>query len=256
MNESCLEFLMFVLEGHICIIFTQSSRMSKNIIITGASSGIGKATMELLLAKGHNITAVSRNISKLEKSENDRLLLISADVRSYYDAKKVVDLTIEKFGIIDVLINNAGLGYFDNLAEGSIEHWQEMVDINIKGVLNYLHAALPALLDSKGHIINVGSVASHLVFPSSGVYCATKHAVYAITESIRMDLKGKVKATLISPGQVDTNFINITTNEEIKSNLREVFKSGLRPETVAGNILYAIESPAVISEIIVRPNLL
>ncbi len=229
--------------------------MKKNIIITGASSGIGKATLELLLDKGHNITAVSRNISKLAMEDSNHLLLISADVRSYEDATRVVEKTKAKFGAVDVLINNAGLGYFDNLEDGSIQQWHEMIDINIKGILNYLHASLPSLLQTHGHVINVGSVASHLVFPSSGVYCATKHAVFAISESIRMDLKGKVKVTTISPGQVDTNFIQVTTNEEIKNNLKGVFKDGLRPETIADNILYAIESPAVISEIVVRPNL-
>lgn len=229
--------------------------MKKNIIITGASSGIGKATLELLMEKGHCIAAVSRNISKLAMQESDQLLLISADVRSFEDAREVVKKTKEKFGSLDVLINNAGLGYFDNLEDGSIDQWHEMVDVNIKGVLNYLHASLPSLIQTQGHVINVGSVASHLVFPSSGVYCATKHAVFAISESIRMDLKGKVKVTTISPGQVDTNFINITTNKEIKDNLKDVFKEGLRAETIANNILYAIESPAVISEIVVRPNL-
>jgi len=229
--------------------------MNKNIIITGASSGIGKSTLELLLKKGYNVTAVSRNISKLKMENTPQLLLVSADVTDYKKAKSVIQKSIDKFGSIDVLINNAGLGYFDNLEEGSIDQWHQMVDVNVKGVLNYIHASLSGLIINKGHIINIGSVASHLVFPSSGVYCATKHAVFAISESIRMDLKGKVKVTTISPGQVDTNFINITTNEEIKNNLKGVFEAGLRPETIAENILYAIESPAVISEIIVRPNL-
>lgn len=229
--------------------------MKKTVLITGASSGIGKATTELLLVKGFNLVVLSRNIDKISLPASDNLLLISADVRNYEDAKTVVEKTITKFGSLDILINNAGLGFFDSLEEGKIEEWHNMIDVNIKGVLNYIHVALPYLLKVKGHIINLGSVASHHVFPMSGVYCATKHAVLAISESIRMDLKGKVKVTTISPGQVDTNFINITTNEEIKNNLKEVFATGIRPQTIAENIYHAISSPAVISEIVVRPNL-
>ena len=130
-----------------------------------------------------------------------------------------------------------------------------MVDINIKGVLNCLHAALPSLRTNKGHVVNVGSVASHQVFPNSGVYCATKHAVLAISQSIQIELKGIVKITTISPGPVDTDFINKTTNEVLHDEMKDYFATALRPMDVAREIKHAIESSdsVVINEILLRP---
>lgn len=228
--------------------------MSKNILITGASSGIGKATVDLLLQKGHNVVAISRDISKLGLKDSAHLLQLNADVTDIDKTQEIVKQALGNFGSIDVLINNAGLGYFDPLDKGILAHWHQMIDVNIKGVLNYIHASLPHLIKSKGHIINLGSVASHQVFSDSGIYCATKHAVFAISESIRMDLAEKVKVTTISPGQVNTGFIEVTTNNEIRNQLKDSFKAGISPETVAKNILFAIESDAVISEIVVRPT--
>jgi len=157
---------------------------------------------------------------------------------------------------VDVLVNNAGLGFFDPLDQGELEQWHTMVDVNIKGVLNCLHAALPSLKRLGGHIVNIGSVASHQVFPNSGVYCATKHALLAISESIKIELMDQVRVTTISPGPVNTDFINKTTNEELQENMREYFATALRPEDVAREIIHAIETPVsvALNEIIIRPT--
>jgi NADP-dependent 3-hydroxy acid dehydrogenase YdfG len=130
-----------------------------------------------------------------------------------------------------------------------------MIDTNIKGILNFLHFALPELKKNIGHVINVGSIASHHVFPNSGVYSATKHAVFAISESIRVELMGQVKVTTISPGAVNTNFINVTTNEELLASYKEYFESSMHASTIAKQIKHAleVEDNAVINEIIVRP---
>ena len=131
-----------------------------------------------------------------------------------------------------------------------------MVDTNVKGVLNTIHATLPELRSRKGHVINLASVAAHHVFPNSGVYCSTKWAVAALSESIRIELAKEVRVTTISPGAVNTAFISQTHNEELLSEYRDYFAAGLHPDLIAQNIVLAIETDesAVISEIIIRPN--
>ncbi|MCL4158868.1 UNVERIFIED_CONTAM: hypothetical protein GTU68_021957, partial [Idotea baltica] len=218
----------------------------KNIILTGASSGIGQAVAKALDNGAYRIAIAGRNKERLEalgKELSCEYIIHQGDVRDYADSKKMIETCIERWGQVDVLINNAGLGYFDPLDSGKIDEWNAMVDINIKGILNCLHVALPSLKACKGHVINVGSVASHQVFPNSGVYSATKHAVLAISQSMRIELNGQVKVTTISPGPVDTDFINKTSNQELADGMREYFASALRPSDVADQVRHVIESP-------------
>jgi NADP-dependent 3-hydroxy acid dehydrogenase YdfG len=231
----------------------------KNIIITGATSGIGESTARLLASKGYHLLLTGRNESKLtelktELGENVRIAKM--DVRDYKAVKEIIDNAHKEMGSVDVLINNAGLGFFDFVADGKIEEWHEMFETNVKGLLNCLHAALPHLLESHGHVINLGSVASHSVFPKSGVYCATKHAVLAISDSLRLELADKIRVTTISPGAVATAFPDQTTNPVLKAEYQPYFASALPPKIIAENIAWAIECPenVVISEIIVRPS--
>lgn len=231
----------------------------KRILITGASSGIGAAAARLLHAQGHTLTLTARNETKLAtlaQELGDRVHTYTCDVRDYDRVRHVVTQARLAMGGLDVLVNNAGLGYFDPLAEGKIEQWHDTIDTNVKGVLNVLHAALPYLIDHKGHVVNLGSVASHQVFPNSGVYCASKWAVLAISESLRTELADKVKVTTISPGAVNTPFIDTTTNTDLLKDYKSYFAKGLPVERIAEAIRTAIETPddSVISEIIVRPN--
>jgi NADP-dependent 3-hydroxy acid dehydrogenase YdfG len=231
----------------------------KKIVITGASSGIGEAAARALHTRGHEVFVAARSLDKLEalqKSCGERMHIAQLDVRHYSDVQRVMEQAIQQMGQIDVLINNAGLGYFDRLDEGKIDEWNEMIDINIKGVLNMLHVCLPHLIASRGHVINLGSIASHFVFPNSGVYSATKHAVFAISESIRTELPDKVRVTTISPGSVNTPFVDSTTNEKLLSEYKSYFASGMSAEWIAETICFAVDAPpnAVVSEIITRPN--
>lgn len=233
--------------------------MKKRILITGASSGIGEATARALHNNGHTLFLVARNTSKLEslKAElGENVFVHALDVKDYAAVQNIVNVAQDKMGGIDVLINNAGLGIFDPVAQGKIEDWHEMFDVNVKGLLNCIHAALPQLIEQKGHIINLGSVASHHVFANSGVYCATKHAVFAISESLRIELPDKIRVTTISPGSVNTAFIDQTKNEALLKDYKSYFAAGMSPEWIADNIRYAVEAPenTVVSEIIVRPN--
>lgn len=230
-----------------------------NILITGASSGIGEATAKALHAKGHKVFLAARSKEKIEelcKTLGANSYSMELDVTNYENVQSVVKSAIQSMGQIDVLVNNAGLGIFDPIAQGSIEDWHTMFDVNVKGLLNCIHASLAHLIDQKGHIINLGSVASHHVFANSGVYCATKHAVFAISESLRIELPDKIRVTTISPGSVNTPFIDSTKNEALLKDYKSYFAAGMSPELIANTIVYAIETPAsaVISEIMVRPN--
>lgn len=232
---------------------------SKRIILTGASSGIGEATAKLAVARGHQILLVARSSEKLKALTEElgpQAAFFVADVRDVEGMRAMVQEAKKLWGGVDVLINNAGLGYFDPLVQGRLEDWHEMIDVNVKGVLNALHAALPELMQSKGHVINMGSVASHFVFPNSGVYSATKHAVFAISESLRMEIPDQVRVTTISPGSVNTPFIDKTHNEKLLQDYKSYFAAGMEAGWIAEQVLYALEAPdnAVISEIITRPN--
>lgn len=231
----------------------------KNIVITGATSGIGEATTRLLHQSGHHLFLIARNEAKLEtlKSElGGHIHVFAADVKDYERMKTAMETAVNTMGTINVLISNAGMGVFDQVVNGRIEDWHEMVDVNVKGLLNGLHAALPFLVKVKGHVINLGSVASHHVFANSGIYCATKHAVFAISESLRIELPDKIRVTTISPGSVNTAFIDQTKSEAMLKDYKPYFAAGMTPEWIAENIRYAIEAPenTVVSEIVVRPN--
>ncbi len=231
----------------------------KNIIITGASSGIGEAVARKLALSNHQLLLIARNEKKLLKLQEElgaKVEIAVCDVRDHNLIGEKINDIKSKWGQIDVLINNAGIGFFDPLSDGHLEQWHEMIDTNVKGLLNCIHAALPYLIASKGQIINIGSVGAHQVFPNSGVYCATKHAVLAISESIRIELADKVRVTTISPGSVNTSFIDSSTNKSMLDQYKDYFATGLSPDLVADQILHAINCPieSVISEIIIRPS--
>lgn len=229
----------------------------KRILITGATSGIGEATFKQAILKGHTVFVTGRNEKTLIELTSDlkNAYYLASDVTDSNDVKTMVEKAVSDMGGIDVLVNNAGIGIFDNLIDAKLEDWHTMVDVNIKGMLNVLHFSLPHLIKSKGQVINLGSVASHHVFPSSGVYCATKHAVLAISESIRAELSKKVRITTVSPGSVNTPFIEKTKNPDLLNQFRSSFENGMPVEWVASQIMSTIEVPdgVNISEIIIRP---
>jgi len=231
--------------------------MKRKILITGATSGIGKATAELAAKNGHDLFLSGRNQSALSElsKELHAVGYFAADVVQAEEVSQLVEDAKKHMGGIDVLLNNAGLGIFDPLENANLADWHTMIDVNIKGVLNVLHATLPHLIESKGHLINLGSLASHYVFPNSGIYCATKHAVFAISESVRTELAKKIRVTTISPGSVNTPFVEQTKNNDLLDQLRPSFAAGMPVEWVAQQILNAIEVPegVNVSEIIMRP---
>ncbi|MEO1414389.1 MAG: SDR family oxidoreductase [Bacteroidota bacterium] len=232
----------------------------KVVIITGASSGIGASTARLLAKNGAKIMLAARRVEKLQelqKEIGEQAAYHETDVTDYVQVQALVEATIQKFGKVDVLINNAGVGYLGPMEEASIEEWHTMMDVNVNGVLHAIHAALPELLKSKGHIINIDSVAGHNYFPRAVVYCASKHAVKALSYGIRVEFRDKVKVTNISPGAVATEFITHFTHEETKKNMENSFQNGLQPDDIAQAILEVLAKPphVVVNEVIIRPNI-
>jgi len=240
---------------------------SKNVFLTGASSGIGASIARALLAEGHNVLAMARRGDLLEGVAKEArrhatgkgsIETMAGDVLDRAAQQEAVRRCVETFGSVDVAIPNAGLGVFSNMAEAQLDDWLHMVDVNVKGVLTTLHTCLPHLIASQGLFINIGSVASRNVFPNSGVYCATKHAVLALGEAIRQDLGKQVASTTICPGAVDTAFIEQTRDQGLLDQYRPGFRNGMHPDFVAEQVVHAIAARerGIISDITIRPDFL
>ena len=239
---------------------------NKVVIITGASSGIGEATSKLLSEKNFKLVLAARRIEKLQKiadSLNNRndVLTIQTDVTDKIQVQNLIDTTVEKFGRVDALVNNAGIMPLSYLEEGRTEDWENMVDVNIKGVLYGINSVLPYMIEQmNGHIINVSSVAGRQVFPTATVYCGTKFAVNAITEGMRQELSKKynIKVTAIEPGATETELQSHIPNEEIKSKFEVRTKTSkiLESVDIANAIHFALTQPdhVNVTEIMVHPT--
>lgn len=235
-------------------------------IITGASSGIGAATAIKLAKAGTSIVLVSRADDKIEKvkkqieDEGGKAEIFVADVTDIDQMNAMVAFTIEKFGRLDNLINNAGLMLFSQWKDIVIDEWNAMIDTNIKGYLNAIAAVLPKLLEQKsGHILNMGSVAGINIGASAGIYHGTKFFVRAITESLRKEVsvhKG-IKISLISPGVINTGWADKVTNKEGAEIAAELNKQAIEPEDIANAVLFAFNQPdnVNVNDIIISPTL-
>ncbi|MCI4667771.1 MAG: SDR family oxidoreductase [Bacteroidia bacterium] len=231
----------------------------KVVLITGASSGIGAATAKMLAGQGAKVMLLARREEKLHdlvSDIGDSAEFAKVDVTDYDSVNAAVQKTIDTFGKLDVIINNAGLGYLGPMEEAAVREWKTMVDVNVTGVLNTIHASLPHLLESQGHIINIDSVAGHNYFPNAVVYCATKHAVKAISYGIRVEFRSRVKVTNISPGAVETEFIDNFTHQATKEAMTKNFEDVLKADDIAEAILEVLAKPShvVINEVTIRPN--
>ncbi|WP_080873546.1 SDR family oxidoreductase [Oceanobacillus timonensis] len=235
----------------------------KVIVIMGASSGIGEATSKLLAEKGAKLVIAARRLDRLEAikeafPEAD-IHIQEADVTNYEDVQKVVDLAMNTYGRIDVLYNNAGIMPTAPIVEGRRDEWQKMLDINIMGVLNGIAAVVPIMAEQKsGHMIATDSVAGHVVYPGSAVYCGTKFAVRAIMEGVRQEQReNNIKSTIISPGAVATELYQTISDKEVAEALhQDQLESGLTSEDIASAVVFAIDTPDRISvnDMIVRPT--
>ena len=237
----------------------------KVVVITGASSGMGEAAAKHLSALGATVVLGARRadrIEKLAKEINDKggkALAIAMDVTQRDQVKKLVDATVAEFGRVDVLLNNAGIMPLSLVESLHVDEWDKMIDVNLKGVLNGIAAVLPYMKEQKsGQIINTSSVAGHKVFSGSAVYSATKFAVRALTEGLRMEVKPhNIRTTIVCPGAVKTELLEHITDADVKqANEDYVGAVGISPDSFARVVAFAISQPedVDINEVIFRPT--
>lgn len=229
------------------------------ILISGASSGIGEATARELAQTGANLFLGARRtdrLSALAQELGERAGWCALDVTDAASFDAFVAAAEERFGRIDALVNNAGVMPLSPLASLKRDEWKRMIDVNIHGVLNGIASVLPRFMaQQEGHVINVASIAAHLVVPTAAVYCGTKHAVKAITEGLRLE-HDEIRATLISPGVVATELGHDISDPALAADLIEWRKKSLTPDAIARAVRFALEQPAGvdINEVIVRPT--
>lgn len=236
---------------------------NKVIIITGASSGIGAATAQLLAKNGAKVVLGARRTDRLEaivKEIQDQGGIAeyqALDVTQREQLVSIVQLAQQKFGRVDVLINNAGVMPLSTLDQLKVDEWDQMIDVNIKGVLYGIAAILPILKAQKsGQIINLSSIAGHTAYATSAVYCATKFAVVAISEALRQEVGGDIRVTVISPGVTESELANTISDESARKGMEDFRKLCIPAEAIARAISFAISQPddVDISEMIVRPT--
>ncbi|WP_420998119.1 SDR family oxidoreductase [Cupriavidus sp. 30B13] len=235
----------------------------KVVVITGASSGLGEATAHHLAAAGAFLVLAARRGDRLEalaaqiRAKGGRAETVVADVSRRADVEAVVRHAVASFGRVDVMVNNAGLMAIAPLSEGKVDEWERMIDINVKGVLYGIAAALPVFQkQGAGHFINIASVAGVKVFsPGGTVYSGTKFAVRAISEGLRHEVGGAIRTTVISPGAVDSELKLGSSHAQSAQTVSEFYKQAIPADSVACAIAYAIEQPADvdINEIVLRP---
>lgn len=240
---------------------------SKIALITGATSGIGKATAEKLASKNYNLILTGRRKErledlkhKLESEFNIKVKLLNFDIRNYNEVLGAVNSLDSYWKSIDVLINNAGLALgLSPINQGDVKDWDQMIDTNIKGLLYITRLISPLMVErKKGHIINISSIAGKHVYLNGNVYCATKHAVTALNQAMRVDLLPfNIKVSLICPGAVDTEFSNVRFKGDDKK--AEKVYEGFTPlyaNDIADAIVFAIEQPESVNiqDILVMPT--
>lgn len=226
--------------------------MKKTALITGATSGIGHATAYEFAKHGINLILCGRRLERLHTIQKalgklTNVHILNFDVRDKTETFKAIESLPENFKHIDILINNAGNAHgLDPINEGSIDDWDAMMDINVKGLLYISKAIIPQMTKRQsGHIINIGSSAGKQVYPKGNVYCASKHAVLAITEGMRIDLNPfGIKVGAISPGLVETEFSQVRfKGDKIADTVYDGFKA-LQAEDIAEIIYFVVSRPA------------
>ena len=244
--------------------------MNKNIegkvvVITGASSGLGQATARMLSQQGATVVLAARRADRIESlaselaGQGGKALAVKADVTNRDQVKSLVDKAVQTFGRVDVMLNNAGLMPLAPLEQLKVDEWNQMIDVNLKGVLYGIAAALPYMKEQKsGHIINVSSVYGHKIGPAATVYCATKFAVRALSEGLRQEVKPyNIRTTIISPGAVATELLDHISDPDIAKGTKEyVDQIAVPADSFARMVSFAIGQPedVDVNEILFRPT--
>lgn len=232
---------------------------SKIILVTGASSGIGEAVATRLAAEGHHVIAAARRedrLAALADRVDGSLEVRRLDVTDRADVAAFVDDAVSAHGRVDVFVNNAGVMPLSPLDALLVDQWDQMVDVNVRGLLHGIAATLPHFQrQNGGHFITVASIGAHEVVPTAAVYCATKYAAWAITEGLRQEADPSIRVTTVSPGVVESELAETITDAGAAAAMRSYREAAIAPDAIARAISYAISEPADVdvSELIVRP---
>ncbi|MEH6663920.1 MAG: SDR family oxidoreductase [Brevundimonas sp.] len=236
--------------------------MNKVVLVTGASSGIGEAIARELAGAGARVVIGARRLDRLEalkaeiETAGGTAMARALDVTSREDMQAFVDAARERFGRVDVIVNNAGVMPLSPLNALKVDEWDRMIDVNIRGVLHGIAAALPVMeAQGEGQIINIASTAGHQILPTGSVYCATKFAVRVISESLRQETD-KVRVSIVSPGVTVSELAGTITHADTAAFIDEYRKKAIPADAIARAVRFAIEQPREVdvSEIIVRPT--
>ncbi|MEU9802888.1 SDR family oxidoreductase [Streptomyces sp. NPDC051000] len=239
------------------------TQTGKVVAITGASSGIGEATARRLAADGHRVLLGARRTDRLEGlveqivAEGGTAAFRALDVTDAQDVRAFVDAARAEFGRIDVLVNNAGVMPLSPLEALKTEEWDRMIDVNVRGVLHGIAAALPAMrAQGAGHIVNIASVGAYEVSPTAAVYCATKFVVRAISEGLRQESGGDLRVTLVSPGVTESELADSISDPAAREAMKAYRAVALPASAIADAIAYALSQPpgVDVNEVIVRPT--
>lgn len=235
---------------------------NKVVLITGASSGIGAATARALVAEGAKVVLGARREERLQalcEELGEAAVSIAVDVTSLADMQRMVALAKERFGKVDALFANAGIMPAGNMSELKVDDWMQMIDVNVKGVLNAMAAVLPEMTAQKhGHIIVTSSAAGTRSVPGNAVYCGTKHFVRAMLDSFRMEAVSEgsnIRTTTIYPGAVKTELLNTVAPSETKTMVEQFYEvAGLTPDIIAQAVVYALSQPehVDVADLVVR----
>lgn len=233
-------------------------------MITGASSGIGEAIALVLAKEGAKVVLGARRENRLEslakqiRESKGEVEYAVTDVRKRDDLNNLAELALNKFGKLDVLINNAGVSQISRIDELDVEGWEDMIDVNIKGVLYGIASAMPTFKkQGYGHIINIISTSGIKIVPLQGVYAGTKNAIRTISEALRQESNGKYRVTGISPGFVKTEFVsNVKDPEMRQAGQQRMDEIAIPPKAIADAVIYAISQPdnVDVGDIVIRPT--
>lgn len=236
----------------------------KVVAVTGASSGMGKAIAIELAKNGAKVILGARRTEQLEqlveeiKSKGGEATFTKIDVKNKADLVQFVITAVAQYGKLDVIVNNAGVSQLSRIDELDIDGWEEMIDINLKGVLYGMAAAIPFFKQQQsGHIINIISTSGIKIVPMQGVYAGTKNAIRTIAEAFRQESNGNIRITGISPGIVKTDFANNIKNEEMKTAVQKGMEQiAIDPIAIANAVIYAISQPddIEIGDVVIRPS--
>lgn len=234
----------------------------KIIVITGASSGIGAATARLLARSGATVVLGARRVDRLQQlvadiqADGGAAVAHALDVSVREQVRVLIDRTVAAYGRVDVIINNAGVMPLSPLAALKVDEWDRMIDVNIRGVLHGIAAVLPQMqAQGHGQVINLASIGAHAVSPTAAVYCATKYAVWAISEGLRQE-SPSIRVTTISPGVTTSELAESISDTQGREAMRSFRATAIPAEAVARAIAFAIAQPADVdtSEIVIRPT--